>query len=376
MVFVAFVTEVSRMTDRVYNFSPGPAVLPISVLERVQKDMLCLPGAGASILEISHRSKSFEKILDSVKTRLTRLLKIPAGYKILFLQGGSRLQFSMIAMNLLKGSGKAAEYLVTGSWGKYALEEAKKEGETRVVWDGKATNYDRLPAAGEYRSDPNAAYLHFTSNETIQGVQFLAEPASNSTLICDASSDFMCRPLPIEKYGMIYACAQKNAGPSGVTVVIVREDLLAKSADSLPGYMSYKKHAEENSLWNTPNTFGIYVVDLVCQWLEEEIGGLAKMEELNRRKSALLYDVIDASGGFYQGHAQPANRSLMNVTFRLPSDEIQEKFLTEAKAKKLADLKGHRSVGGIRASIYNAMPIAGVELLRDFMQEFRTNNAK
>lgn len=362
------------MADRVYNFSPGPAVLPLSVLERIQKDMLALPGAGASILEISHRSKPFEKILDSAKSRLTRLLGIPANYKILFLQGGSRLQFSMIPMNLLKGSGKTAEYLVTGSWGKYALEEAKKEGECRVVWDGKATNYDRLPSASDYKSDANAAYLHFTSNETIQGVQFLAEPAANATLICDASSDFMCRPLPMEKYGMLYACAQKNAGPSGVTAVIIREDLVAKSAETLPGYLSYKKHSDENSLWNTPNTFGIYVVDLVCQWLEEEIGGLAKMEALNRKKSGLLYEVIDASGGFYKGHAQPANRSLMNVTFRLPSDEIQEKFLAEAKAKKLTDLKGHRSVGGIRASIYNAMPLAGVELLRDFMKEFRAKN--
>lgn len=359
-------------TERVFNFSPGPAVLPLSVLERIQRDMLCLPGAGASILEISHRSKPFLAILDETKARLRKLIGIPDNYDVLFLQGGSRLQFSMIPLNFLKGTGKSADYLVSGSWGKYAQQEAVKEGKVRVVWDGKATNYDRLPAPSEVQWDPSAAYAYITSNETIQGVQFPVEPDTGSVpLICDASSDFLCRPIPIQKYGMLYACAQKNAGPSGVTVAIIRKDLLELGAETLPGYLNYKNHAAENSLWNTPPTFGVYVVGLVAQWLDEEVGGLAAMEQRNREKSQWLYDVIDQSGGFYRGHAQPGVRSLMNVTFRLPTEALEKEFVSAGAKRKLDGLGGHRSVGGIRASIYNAMPPAGVAALRDFMLEFR-----
>ena len=362
---------------RIWNFSAGPAVMPVSVLEKIQKDLVCLPGLGLSILEMSHRDKAFLEILATTKQSLKTLLKIPDNYKILFLQGGSRLQFSMIPMNLMKGTGKTAEYVLTGSWGKNAQKEAVKEGPVKVVFDAKATNYDRLPGPGELKCDPNAAYVHITSNETIEGVQFLSEPDTGpAPLVCDCSSDFMCRPLPVEKFGLIYACAQKNAGPSGVTVVIIREDLLARSQESLPGYLNYKLHADEDSLWNTPNTFGIYTVGLVAQWLQNEIGGLDKMLQRNRDKCKLLYDVLDESNGFYKGHAVPANRSLMNVTFRMPDEATDKAFLKEAEQQGLGNLKGHRSVGGIRASIYNAMPVEGVLALRDFMREFLLRNKK
>lgn len=360
------------MTKRIFNFSSGPAILPLPVLEQAQRDLVALPGVGMSVLEISHRSKTFIDILEDAKTRLKRLLAVPDNYQILFLQGGSRLAFSMIPMNLLRGSGAAADYVISGSWSKMAKDEAVREGEVRVAWDGKATNYDRLPEPGELKLNPQAAYTYITSNETIQGVQFHAEPETGPTpLVCDASSDFLHRPLPVAKYGLLYACAQKNAGPAGATIVIVRDNLLAKSQDSLPGYLNFKSHAKENSLFNTPPTFAIYVVGLVARWLEEEIGGLAKMHELNRKKAQMLYDVIDASGGFYRGHAQPKNRSLMNVTFRLAGDDQEKRFLKEAEERSLSGLAGHRSVGGVRASIYNAMPKAGVEMLRDYMQEFR-----
>jgi phosphoserine aminotransferase len=272
-------------------------------------------------------------------------------------------------MNLLRGFA-SADYIVTGTWGNKAVVEARKEGQVQVVWDGKETKYDRIPASTELSLDPSAAYAYFTSNETIQGVQFLSEPDVGAVpLICDASSDFMCRPVPIEKYGMVYACAQKNAGPAGVTVVIVRKSLLDRSTDDLPGYCNYRSHAQEDSLFNTPPTFGIYMVGLVAKWLQD-LGGLTTMEKLNREKAAMLYSVIDDSD-FYSGHARPDSRSLMNVTFRLPNDDLQQKFISAATEHRLCYLKGHRSVGGIRASIYNAMPFEGVQTLRDFMVDFR-----
>jgi phosphoserine aminotransferase len=362
----------SPVSQRIYNFSPGPAVLPLEVLEQIQRDMVCLPGVGTSILELSHRDKAFLAIMAATQASLRELLGIPSQYKILFLQGGARLQFSMVPMNLLRGSSAGADYLITGTWGKSALQEAVREGSAQAIWDGKSCSYNRLPKATEYQCRADAAYVHFTSNETIEGVQFLNEPqAGSAPLVCDASSDFLCRPLPIERYGMIYACAQKNAGPAGVTVVIIREDLLARSQDSLPGYLSYRRHAEEDSLWNTPNTFGIYVVGLVAKWLLNHVGGLPKMLERNRLKSQMLYDVLDESPDFYLGHAQADSRSLMNVTFRLPHADVEKAFLSESDRLGLGNLKGHRSVGGIRASIYNAMPIEGVEKLRDFMRDFR-----
>lgn len=359
--------------QRVFSFSAGPAVLPVPVLEQVQNELLCYGDAGASVLEISHRSPQFAAILEDAKVRLQRLLSVPDTHEILFMQGGSRLQFSMIPMNLLRGQNSAAAYILTGSWGKKAIDEARKEGKVDTVFDSGETNYDRLPTTGELNIASDAAYAYYTSNETIQGVQFLSEPeVGDVPLICDASSDFMCRPLPIEKYGMVYACAQKNAGPSGVTVVIVRKDLLDRGADDLPGYCNYKSHADNGSMFNTPPTFGIYVVGLVAKWLEDQ-GGLTAMEKQNREKANLLYSVIDADD-FYTGHAQPDSRSLMNVTFRLPSDELQDRFISGAAEHRLQSLKGHRSVGGIRASIYNAMPVEGVTALRDYMVEFRNQN--
>lgn len=365
----------STVQDRVVNFSPGPAVLPLSVLQQVQKDLLCLPGYGMSILEMSHRAKGFIEVLESSKALLTELLSIPKNYQIIFLQGGSRLQFSMVPMNLLRGATAPADYLITGSWSKYALAEAQKEGKVNVVWDGKATNYDRLPDPKDLKLNPSAPYVYLCSNETIQGVQFHAEPDTwGVPLVCDASSDFLHRPLPVEKYGLIYACAQKNAGPAGVTVAIIRDDLLARSQESLPGYLNYNNHVKENSLWNTPPTFPIYVMRLILEWLKHDIGGLAKMHGLNREKAQLIYDEIDRSSGFYSGHAQEANRSLMNATFRLPSEDLEKKFVSEAAKQKLDGLAGHRSVGGIRASIYNAMPREGVAALVSFMKDFRAKN--
>jgi len=358
------------MTERVFNFSPGPAILPEPVLREAQRDLIALRGYGMSILEVSHRGKAFAEVIAAAETNLRKLLSLPDNYHVIFLQGGSRLQFSMVPMNLLAGG--TADYILTGSWGKYALAEAKREGQINVAYDCAGSNYNRLPATSELKLTPGAAYVHFTSNETIQGVQFAAEPdVGNVPLVCDASSDFLSRPLDVPRYGLIYACAQKNAGPAGVTVVILRDDLVARSSDKLPGMLNYANFVKEKSLYNTPPVFGIYIVKLVTDWLLRDMGGLEKMHQINKEKAKLLYDAIDRSDGFYQGHAQPAARSLMNVTFRLPSDEQQEKFVAGAKARKLVDLKGHRSVGGIRASIYNAMPRAGVEALAQFMDEFR-----
>ncbi len=362
--------------QRVFNFSAGPAVLPLSVLQQVQEEFVCLPGAGASVVEISHRSSTFVEILHDAEHTLRSLLGISDDYAVLFLQGGAALQFSMVPANLLRGTDKTAQYLLTGSWGKKAIGEAKKEGRTEAIFDAKDSNYKHVPAASEYQVAEDAAYLYYCSNETIQGVQFAAEPTCPASvpLVSDASSDFLCRPVPIDKYGILYACAQKNAGPAGVTVAIVRRDLLELGSENLPGYLQYKNHAENDSMWNTPPTFAIYVLGKVAHWLADDIGGLQAMEKLNRQKSQLLYDVIDSGGGFYKGHADKESRSMMNVTFTLPNDELQSKFVDEAARQDLANLKGHRSVGGIRASIYNAMPREGVELLATFMKDFAAKN--
>ena len=363
-------------SHRVFNFSAGPAALPLPVLQQVREELLCLPGAGASVMEISHRSKTFVDLLHDAENVLRSLLNVSDDYAVLFLQGGAALQFSMIPANLLRGSGKRAQYLLTGSWGKKAIKEAKKEGEVETLFDAAEANYNFAPAAGEYQVAGDAAYLYYCSNETIQGVQFPQEPdcPSSVPLVSDASSDFLCRPLPIDKYGIVYACAQKNAGPSGVTVVVIRKDLLDLGSEDLPGYLRYKNHADADSEWNTPPTFAIYVLGKVAHWLADEIGGLAAMEKINRQKAQRLYDVIDATDGFFNGHARPDSRSIMNVTFTLPDDTLQSKFLEEAAANHLESLKGHRSVGGIRASIYNAMPVEGVESLAAFMKDFAAKN--
>ena len=277
----------------------------------------------------------------------------------------------MIPMNFLRNTQKTADYILTGSWSEKAMSEAKTQGEVRAAWNGKSTNWQRVPRQDELTLNSTAAYVYIASNETIQGVQFPSEPqVGDVPLVCDSSSDFLCRPVPVEKYGILFACAQKNAGPAGVTVVIIRDDLLKQPVNELPSMLNYKVLADSKSLLNTPPVFGVYMVKLVTDWLAHEIGGLEKMLEINRKKAALLYEAIDQSGGFYEGHAAPASRSLMNVTFRLPDATLEAQFLKEAQQRGLAELKGHRSVGGCRASIYNAMPTEGVELLRQFMMEF------
>ncbi len=359
------------MTERVFNFSPGPAVMPLPVLEQIQREMIALPGVGMSVLEISHRSKAFDAILAEAESLIRELLAVPKNYRIIFLQGGAHLQFTMVPVNFLRDSGKTAEYIVTGTWANGALKEAQKQGETRVVWDGGEHNYSSMPKWSEFKLSPDAAYVHMTSNETIQGIQFRGEPDTGAVpLICDSSSDFLSRPIAVDRYGLIYACAQKNAGIAGVTMAIIRDDLVERVPKNLPGMLDYANFVKNDSRPNTPPVFAVYAFMLVGRWLKNEIGGLAKMAELNERKAKLLYDVLDTTGGFYKPHARPDSRSRMNVTFRLPSEELESSFLQEAKKLQLYDLKGHRSVGGIRASIYNAMPIAGVEKLAQFMRDF------
>jgi len=360
------------VVDRVFNFSPGPAVLPLEVLERARDELLALPGVGISVLEISHRSPAFDKILDETLADLKGLLGIGDSHEVVFLQGGASQQFSMVPMNLLRGQSGAADYVVTGTWGATAIKEARREGKVHVAWDGASTNYDRLPEAGEIHLSESPAYVHVTSNETIQGVQWKHDPnVGDAPLVCDCSSDFLSRPIDVAKHGLIYACAQKNAGIAGVTAVIIRKDLLERSRDDLPTMLDYRTHVKNGSRPNTPPVFAVYILGLVCRWIRDSVGGLESMARHNRDKAKLIYDVLDTSGGFYAGHAKPDCRSDMNVTFRLPDEATEKEFVKGATARGLIDLKGHRSVGGIRASIYNAMPIEGVEALRDYMLEFQ-----
>lgn len=361
------------MEERIFNFSAGPAILPEEVLKKAQEDLFCLPGVGMSILEISHRSKKFDEVLLGAKEGIKKLLDVPDDYAIMFLQGGASLQFSMIPMNLMAPANKA-DYIVTGVWSEKAVKEAKKVGTVQIAATTKAENHNRIPKQDELKLDPEAAYVHYTSNNTIYGTQWHKEPEVGSVpLICDASSDILHKKIDVKKYAMIYAGAQKNIGPSGVVLVIMRKDLLARSTDALPTMLNYKVMEENDSLYNTPNVFGIYIIDLVTKYLLAN-GGLDAMYQKNLKKAALLYKCIDDSQGYYRGHAQLDSRSLMNVTFNLPSEELEKQFIAEAKAQKLDGLKGHRSVGGCRASIYNAFPEAGVEALVQFMNEFRAKN--
>jgi phosphoserine aminotransferase len=362
------------MTERIYNFSAGPAVLPEPVLKQAQRELFALPGVGMSVLEISHRSTAFERIINEAEADLRRLLAIPENYKVLFLQGGASLQFSMVPMNLLLQGG-SADYLLTGSWGQGAIKEAKKLGAVREAASTAETNFNRLPKPEEIKLDPKAAYLHFTSNETIFGVEFQEEPeAGDVPLVCDMSSNFISKPIDVSKYGLIYAGAQKNAGPAGATIVIIREDLLEKAPSGLPAMLDYQNLAKSGSLYNTPPCFAIYICGLVFKWLLTDIGGIAEIFANNKAKARILYDAIDASDGYYRGHAEKDCRSLMNVTFRLPNEELEKKFVKESTAAGLDGLKGHRSVGGLRASIYNAFPKEGVVKLVEFMREFERKN--
>ena len=358
---------------RVFNFNPGPAALPLEVLQQAQAEMLDYKGTGMSVMEISHRSKEFEAILADAQNDLRDLMKIPANYKILFLQGGASLQFAMVPMNF-RPVGASADYIVTGTWSKKAFKESQKLGTARAAANLEADNFNHLPAQSELNLDPQAAYLHFSSNETIHGVEYFTEPTppAGVPLICDASSDFIGRPIDVSKYAMIYAGAQKNAGPAGVVICIVREDLLGKVPANLPNLLDYKALAEENSLLNTPPCWSVYVVGLVLKWAKG-LGGLQAIEKRNQAKSDLVYKAIDESGGFYKGHAK-SDRSRMNITFRLPNEGLEDQFASEAKKNDLIGLKGHRSVGGLRASLYNALSVEASEALVKFMNEFQKKN--
>jgi phosphoserine aminotransferase len=358
--------------QRIFNFSAGPAILPLPVLEEAQRDLVALPGVGMSVLELSHRSKTFEGILARAEADIRALGRIPANYKVLFLQGGASLQFSMVPLNLMT-DGKPADYIVTGGWAQKALKEAKRVGTVNIAGSTESEQFSRIPRQDELTLDPNAAYVHITSNNTLFGTQWKTEPQVGEVpLVADTSSDMFSRPIDVSKYGVVYAGAQKNLGPSGVTLVIVREDLLARSSKSLHTMLSYAVHAENGSLYNTPPCFGIYLIGLVMKWALAE-GGLEAMGARNARKAARLYAEIDRTG-FYRGTAAKDSRSLMNVTFRLPSEELEKKFVKESTAAGLDGLKGHRSVGGMRASIYNAFPEAGVDALIEFMREFERGN--
>jgi phosphoserine aminotransferase len=356
---------------RVHNFNAGPATLPLPVLEQIQAELLDYRGTGMSLMEMSHRSVEFEGLFQQIEDDLRKLVNLPATYKVLFLQGGASLQFAMLPMNL-RPAGASADYLVNGVWGQSAVREAKKLGTTRVAASTESTNFDRLPVFRASDLDPQAAYLHYTSNETIHGNEWQSEPQPlpGIPLICDMSSDFLSRPFDATKYGLIYAGAQKNAGPAGVTVVIVRQDLLERSPANLPAMLDYRLQADKGSMYNTPPTFAIYIVGLVLRWLLE-LGGLPEIERRNSAKAALIYEVIDQSGGFYRPHAQKDSRSHMNITFRMESEELESQFAKQAKQNGLVGLKGHRSVGGMRASLYNALSLESARTLAEFMRDFQ-----
>jgi len=361
------------MTERIYNFSAGPAVLPLEVLQQAQSEMTSLNGIGMSVMEVSHRSKHFEPILAGAASGIRELLNVPENYKILFLQGGASLQFSMIPLNFL-GKGETADYVITGAWGKKAIKEAKRCGNANTIFSTADSGFKSVPTQDELNFTENAKYVHYTSNETIEGVEFKYDlDGKGLPVICDASSNILSKPIDVEKHALIYAGAQKNIGPSGVTLVIIRDDLIAQVPENQHSMFDYRLLAENDSMLNTPNTWGIYIINLVCQHIKGH-GGLAVMEKKNEEKAKLLYDAIDGSDGFYQGHAEPSARSLMNVTFRLPTEELEKQFASEATVQSLDGLKGHRSVGGIRASIYNAFPKEGVETLVEFMKNFSQKN--
>jgi phosphoserine aminotransferase len=358
----------SSTVRRIYNFSAGPAVMPLQVLEQAQRELVALPGVGMSVMEISHRSKTFEDILARAIADIRELSGLDDRYQVLMLQGGASLQFSMVPMNLL-GADRTADYIDTGSWADKAAKEAKRVGAVNVTGSTKADNYNRIPNPGEVTLTPDAAYVHITTNNTIEGTEWKDLPAPDGVpLVADASSNIFSRPMDFQRFGLIYAGAQKNLGPSGVTLVLIRQDLLDRSPASLPTMMNYKVLAENNSLYNTPPTFGIYLLGLTMTWLKS-LGGLPGIAAINQRKAAKLYGEIDRSG-FYRGTAQKDSRSLMNVTFRLPSEDLEKRFDKEATANGLDGLKGHRSVGGMRASIYNAFPEEGIDALVAFMREF------
>lgn len=356
---------------RVFNFGAGPAALPLPVLEKAQSELLDYAGNGMSLMEMSHRSKDFDNVIKTAEANIRDLMGISDDYAVLFLQGGASLQFSMLAQNLLP-KGTTADYINTGAWAVKAIEEAKVTGSVNVIWDGKDENYSRVPSADELSFTDSAAYLHLCSNETIGGIRFPEFPDTAAPLVADMSSEILSRQIDVSKFGMIYGGAQKNIGPSGLALVIIRKDLAERCPDSVGLFLRYSTHIEKDSLYNTPNTWGIYIIKLVTDWLKDK-GGVAGIEKINDEKAGLLYNCLDSSD-YWTACADSGCRSTMNVTWRLPNEVLEADFVKKAAAAGLAGLKGHRSVGGIRASIYNACPVEGVETLIAFMNDFEKKN--
>ncbi|MGW8194015.1 MAG: 3-phosphoserine/phosphohydroxythreonine transaminase [Desulforhopalus sp.] len=359
------------MADRVFNFSPGPATLPYEVLLKAGQDVVNFRETGISIIESSHRSKEFMAVAEETEMNFRDLMQVPDNYKVLFLQGGASSQFFMVPMNLL-GKNKKATYLNTGTWSKKAIKEAKLFGDIDVAFSSEEEKFNRVPGHEEYSVADGSEYLYYVSNNTIYGTQFPETPKTDTLLVSDMSSDILSRPVDVSKYGILFAGAQKNLGPAGVTVVVIREDLLDRTPPGTPTMLTYKTHADKDSMFNTPPCFSIYVVGEVLKWLKKQ-GGVAAIEKVNREKAGLLYEAIDDSN-YYRGHAEKTSRSLMNVAFNLPTPELEAKFISEAAAEGLNGLKGHRSIGGCRASIYNAFPAEGVVKLVEFMVKFQARN--
>ncbi|MDD5708379.1 MAG: 3-phosphoserine/phosphohydroxythreonine transaminase [Kiritimatiellae bacterium] len=353
---------------RIFNFAAGPSTLPLPVLEKIQQEIVDYQGAGFSLIEASHRGPHYSEVHAAATAGLRKLLGLPENYHVLWLQGGATLQFSMVPLNLLAG-GKPADYTLTGTWAKKAVADAKKIGKVNLVFDGTEAKFMTLPRASEVKASAGAVFLHLTSNETIGGVQWQEWPAVDVPLVCDMSSDFLSRRIPLEKFGLIYAGAQKNLGPAGLAVVIIRDDVLARCSDDLTAYLSYKIHAAGDSLYNTPPVFPIWVSRLVLDYLNGK-GGLPWVEKLAEDRSRLLYGMMDKHPDFYRCPVAAHCRSKMNVVWRLPSEDLEKQFIAEAKKAGMDGLKGHRSVGGCRASIYNAMPLEGAQTLAGFMDEF------
>ncbi len=356
---------------RVHNFSAGPAALPLPVLEKAKEELLDFKGEGMSIMEMSHRSKTFFEVIEAAEENVRKLMNISDDYAVLFLQGGASLQFAMIPMNL-RGQGKTADYIHTGSWSAKAIKEAKTTGNVNLAWDGKDENYMRIPSPNELNFSSDAAYVHICSNETIGGIRYPTFPQTEVPLIADMSSEIMSRVIDVNQFGLIYAGAQKNLGPSGLALVIIRKDLIDRVSDEVPLFMRYKTHADANSLYNTPNTWAIYLLKLVTDWVQS-LGGIAALEQINEEKANLLYRVLD-SNDFWKPCANPDCRSTMNVTWRLANEDLEALFISEAAKAGLSGLKGHRSVGGLRASIYNACNKETIEALVSFMEEFVTKH--
>lgn len=360
------------MEKRVYNFSAGPSMLPLEVLERAQRELVCYPSCGMSVMEMSHRSKMFEDILEKAKADLKELMHIPDHYKILFLQGGGSTQFAMVPLNLMNKSNKA-DYVITGQWAKKAAEEAKRYGKVNIAASSADTMFDRIPELDKNKFTPDADYFYITLNNTIYGTRWTELPeVGDVPLVGDMSSSILSQEIDIQKFGLLYAGAQKNLGPAGVTVVIIRKDLLGGEMDFTPTMLKYSVHADNNSLYNTPPTYGIYFVGLVFDWVKRQ-GGVAAIQKINERKAGILYDFLDNSS-LFRGTVVKKDRSLMNAPFVLPTEELNAKFIKEAEAQGFVNLKGHRTVGGMRASMYNAMPVEGVEALVAFMEKFEKEN--